>query len=51
MTVRLPAQQVSAYGQAMILQAGMVVDADIAVDRRSILEWVFDPLLAVTGRL
>lgn len=50
-TVRLPAQQVSAYGQAMILQAGMVLDADIAVDRRSILEWVFDPLLAVTGRL
>lgn len=50
-TVRLPAQQVSAYGQAMALQAGMVVDADIAVDRRSILEWVFDPLLAVTGRL
>ncbi|MCC8988313.1 MAG: HlyD family secretion protein [Candidatus Contendobacter sp.] len=50
-TVRLPAQQVSAYGQDMALQAGMVVDADIAVDRRSILEWVFDPLLAVTGRL
>ena len=28
-----PAQQVQAYGQAMQLQAGMAVDADIWVDR------------------
>lgn len=51
LTVRLPAQEVRAYGQALPLQAGMAIDADIWVDRRSILEWIVDPLLAVTGRL
>lgn len=50
-TVRLPAQQVQAYGQAMQLQAGMAVDADIWVDRRRVIEWVFDPILSVTGRI
>ena len=50
-TVRLPAQQVQAYGQAMNLQAGMAVDADIWIDRRRVIEWLFDPLLSVTGRV
>jgi membrane fusion protein len=50
-TVRLPAQQVQAYGQAMSLQAGMAVDADIWLDRRRVIEWLFDPLLSVTGRV
>jgi len=50
-TVRLPAQQMQAYGQAMSLQAGMVVDADIWLDRRRVIEWLFDPLLSITGRV
>ncbi|MDH4274870.1 MAG: HlyD family secretion protein [Gammaproteobacteria bacterium] len=50
-TVRLPSQQVQAYGQSMSLQAGMLVDADIHIDRRRLLEWIFDPLLSVTGRV
>ena len=50
-TVQLPSQQVKAYGQAMALQAGMVVDADVWIDRRSILEWLFDPLLSVIGKV
>jgi membrane fusion protein len=50
-TVRLPAQQVQAYGQAMRLQAGMAVDADIRVDRRRVIEWLFDPILSITGRV
>lgn len=50
-TVRLPQQQVQAYGQAMPLQAGMLLDADIHIDRRRLIEWVFDPLLSITGRL
>ena len=50
-TVRLPAQQVRAYGQAMQLQAGMAVDADIWLDRRRVIEWLFDPILSVTGRV
>lgn len=50
-TVSLPAQQVLAYGQPIALQAGMAVDADIRIDRRRVVEWLFDPILAVTGRL
>ena len=50
-TVTLPAQQVRAYGEPMALQAGMLLDADVAIDRRSILQWIVDPLLSVTGRV
>lgn len=50
-TVALPSQQVQAYGQAMDLQSGMAVDADIWIDRRRIVEWLFDPLLSITGRV
>lgn len=50
-TVGLPAQRVLAYGQALPLQAGMTLDADIRIDRRRLIDWIFDPLLSVTGRL
>ena len=50
-TVRLPAQSVQAYGEAMALQAGMTLDADVRLDRRRLIEWLFDPLLSVTGRI
>ena len=51
MTTGVPAQQVRAYGQAMNLQAGMAVDADIWLDRRRVIEWLFDPILSITGRV
>jgi membrane fusion protein len=50
-TVALEAQTVTAYGTEMPLQAGMVLDADIWLDQRRLLEWVFDPLYSITGRL
>jgi membrane fusion protein len=50
-TVALEAQTVTAYGVEIPLQAGMVLDADIWLDQRRILEWVFDPLYSITGRL
>ncbi len=50
-TVALEAQTVKAYGAEMPLQAGMVLDADIWVDQRRLLEWVFDPLYSLTGKL
>lgn len=50
-TVRLPAQQVQAYGQGLPLQAGMLIDADVWIDRRRIVEWLFDPVLSVTGKV
>lgn len=50
-TVRLPAQAVRAYGQDMALQAGMALDADVRIDRRRLIEWVFDPVLSIAGRM
>jgi membrane fusion protein len=50
-TVALDAQTVTAYGAEMPLQAGMVLDADICLDQRRLLAWVFDPLYSITGRL
>ncbi|MGV7211676.1 HlyD family efflux transporter periplasmic adaptor subunit, partial [Oxalobacteraceae bacterium A2-2] len=46
-TVLLGSQHVSAYGAPVALQAGMLLSADIAVDRRSLLEWLLDPLYSL----
>lgn len=50
-TVRLPHQQILAYGEVLPLQPEMILDADIHLDRRRLIEWVFDPLLSITGRI
>jgi membrane fusion protein len=48
--VALPSQSVDAYGRAEPLQPGMLVEADIQLDRRVLLEWIFEPLLSLAGR-
>jgi len=50
-TVDLDQQAVQAYGQAQPLAAGMQLEADVLLDRRRLIEWVFEPLLSVTGRI
>lgn len=50
-TVKLDAQHVTAYGKPQALVAGMVVEADIVQDTRRLIEWVFEPLFSVTGKL
>ena len=50
-TVGLESQAVSAYGKAVPLQAGMLLDADIRLERRRLIEWVFEPVLSMAGRL
>ena len=42
--VALDGQQVSAYGESLDLQVGMLLSADIAVDTRSLMDWLLDPL-------
>ncbi len=39
------------YGKPEPLQAGMQVDADIWLDRRTIAEWILEPLYSVSGRI
>lgn len=50
-TVALSEQSISAYHTRIPLQAGMVLEAGIALDRRRLVEWIVDPLLAVSGRV
>src|SRR5690606_12003167 len=50
-TVALDAQTVRAYGQARPLAAGMQLEADVLLDRRRLIEWIFEPLLSVSGRV
>jgi membrane fusion protein len=48
--VALERQAIRAYGTAQTLKAGMALDADILLDRRRLLEWVFEPLFGIDKR-
>jgi membrane fusion protein len=48
--VTLASEEIHAYGDAIPLQPGMVLSADIVFDRRSLVQWLFDPLFAVAQR-
>jgi membrane fusion protein len=50
-TVALDRQSVDAYGRLQPLTAGMQLEADVLLDRRRLIEWLFEPLLGLTGRL
>jgi membrane fusion protein len=47
---RLDRQTVTAYGNDIALRPDMSLKADIIFDRRSLIEWLFDPLLSARGR-
>jgi membrane fusion protein len=49
--VALDRQSVDAYGRPQPLTAGMQLEADVLLDRRRLIEWLFEPLLGLTGRL
>ena len=49
--VSLDRQAIPAYGRREPLQPGMQVEADVLLDRRRLIEWVFEPLLGLAGRL
>lgn len=42
--------EIMAYGRRERLRPGMTFTARIITERRSLVEWLFDPLLAVAGR-
>ena len=45
-TVRLDQQFIEAYGERIALTAGASLEADVVQERRSVWEWLFEPLLA-----
>ena len=49
--VALERQTVSALGQELPLRPGMMVNADLLLERRTLLEWIFEPVLQLKGRL
>lgn len=49
--VSLHRQSVIAYGREEVLRPDMRVDADILGERRRLIEWVFEPLYSIRGRV
>jgi membrane fusion protein len=48
--VGLDTQVVSALGQDFALRPGMLVNADLLLEKRTIFEWVFEPVLKLKER-
>ncbi|MBE0369990.1 HlyD family efflux transporter periplasmic adaptor subunit [Pseudoalteromonas sp. MMG013] len=49
--VSLHEQQVQAYGKSSALRPGMMLDADVIIEERSLLRWLFDPVFSIQGQL
>jgi membrane fusion protein len=49
--VQLERQSVNAGGQEFVLRPGMLVNADLLLERRTVFEWIFEPVLELRERL
>ena len=49
--VQLDRQSVAALGQEFALRPGMLVNADLLLEKRTLLEWIFEPVLQLKGRI
>lgn len=49
-SVALDRQAVAAFGEALPLEPGMTLSADVILDRRSFLDWILEPIRAVRAR-
>jgi membrane fusion protein len=49
--VALDQQSILAYGKVEHLLSGMAVEADLLLDRRTLLEWLLEPLLGARQRM
>jgi membrane fusion protein len=50
-TVSIPEPTITLYGQAHPLQVGMVLEGDILLQQRRLIEWIFAPLRDLKGRV
>ncbi|AQS39751.1 multidrug resistance efflux pump [Shewanella psychrophila] len=48
---QLSKQDMLAYGDKFPLKSGMLLEADIVLDRRSLLDWLLDPIYSLQGRV
>jgi membrane fusion protein len=49
MIAKIPSQTLTIFGQSRELWPGMQLDADILLERRALLDWFFEPILAAKG--
>jgi membrane fusion protein len=49
--VKLDSQQVMAYGRPEPVKPGMALEADVLMERRRLIEWVFEPLYGLAHHL
>jgi membrane fusion protein len=49
--VLLGQQAITAYGKPQKLNAGMQLEADILQDRRTLIEWVLEPIYSLFGKV
>jgi membrane fusion protein len=50
-TVAMDEPQLRGFASAQPLVAGMRLQADVLLERRRLIEWLFEPLLGLSGRL
>lgn len=49
--VALGQQNIRAYGNNIPLQSGMLLSADIVLEQRSLISWLFEPILSLRGQI
>lgn len=49
--ISLAQDSIEVSGQAIALKPGMLLTADVTLEERSLVEWIFDPILAIKGKL
>ena len=50
-TVSLARQAITAYGKPEAVKPGMLVDADVLGEQRTLAEWIFEPLYSLGGKV
>lgn len=50
-TAALESQYVEAYGKEIPLRSGMTLSADVVLDKRSLFEWLLDPVYSLRGKI
>ncbi len=48
---KLNKQQMQAFGKALDLKSGMLLEADIMLERRTLIEWLLEPIYSLRGRV
>lgn len=49
--VDLETESIKAYGREIPLKSGMLLEADVVIEERSLLAWLFDPVFSLEGQL